>query len=88
MLEQSSIYRGVFRRVQQERKLADADDPDCSSKLISNLAYAEQRFDSRSRPLFRFFSMFPLHIEVLERVAQMGGHHQKWAKDLLLDCSG
>ena len=57
--------------------------------ILRNLHYAEQRFDSRSLPLFRLFSLLPVVISVLEELAASGTlEERKWAVKLLKEFGG
>ena len=56
---------------------------------LRNLHYAEQRFDSRSLPLFRLFQLLPVVIDTLEELAGQGTlDERKWAAALLAEFGG
>ena len=59
------------------------------AEIIRNLSYAEQRFDSRSEPLFRFFSLITMAIEALRELWEAGEYVERvWARDLLTVMGG
>jgi hypothetical protein len=67
MLRDSRKYQQVFQAVQKVER--DRDHASTFAKLIKDLHFADQRFDSRSRPLFRLFQLLPVAIEALAALA-------------------
>jgi hypothetical protein len=47
---------------ESQRDLQEVGSLDVFSRTLRNLSYAEQRFDSRSQPLFVIFSMLPVAV--------------------------
>ena len=62
------------------------------SRILKSFAYAEHRFDSRKRPLFRLFRLLPLVIDLLEEVSAavgpFGEEDRAWAAALLQEFGG
>ena len=53
------------------------------------MSFAEQRFDSRSAPLFKFFSLFPFAVKTLARLTKDGDNDDRaWATSLLREFAG
>ena len=99
LMESSRKYSLEFERQQRLAKIEEltailagsdaADSAVAFAGVVRNLAYAEQRFDSRSRPLLIFFSNFPVAVKTLAELASTGDRDDRaWAKALLLKFSG
>ena len=59
------------------------------AKEIRHLSYAEHRYDSRSRPLFRLFTLLPVAIEALQTMSMVpDSDDAKLAGDILELFSG
>ena len=75
------------RRFQQLWKQKQLDEPDALWNVLTDLGHAEQRFDSRSRPMARFLLKLGPALEVLQALSRdLHPHHQKdakWARGLL-----
>ena len=75
------------RRFQQLWKQKQLDEPDAMWNVLADLGYAEQRFDSRSKPMARFLLKLGPALEVLQALSRdLNPHHKqdaKWARDLL-----
>ena len=69
MLQTNVKFSQVF---QQKQKDSHTMNGPGFAKLILNLAYADHRYDSRSRPLFRFFRLLPVVIDTLEELSKAG----------------
>lgn len=80
------------RRFQQIWKQKQLDEPDAVWNVLSDLGYAEQRFDSRSKPMTRFLLKLGPALEVLQALGQdpLPCHRDdaKWARSLLEELSG
>lgn len=79
MLRDSRKYQQVFQAVQKVER--DRDIASTFADIIKDLRFADQRFDSRSRPLFRLFQLLPVAIEALAALAGSMGDKddQLWA---------
>ena len=75
MVQTSLKYRLVWKRKQQERMLSDSAE--CFCKIVENLSHKEARFDSRSEPLFRFFSLIGVAIDTLVELAEEGNDKER-----------
>ena len=75
------------RRFQQLWRQKQLDEPDAIWNVLTDLGYAEQRFDSRSKPMARFLLKLGPALEVLQVLARdLSPHHRKdakWARELL-----
>ena len=75
------------RRFQQLWKQKQLDEPDAMWNVLADLGYAEQRFDSRIKPMARFLLKLGPALEVLQALSRdLNPHHKqdaKWARDLL-----
>ena len=90
--------RSLFRLIQTSQRYkkyfaaAQNETTDCAERFadtMRNLAYAEQRYDSRSRPLFRFFQLLPVAIQTLVKLVEHGSEDEvRHATDLLASFSG
>ena len=78
-LGSSHKYSLIFQRLQGKAKAADGTG---FCKVIKNLSFADQRFDSRSRPLLRLFELLPVAIETLAALTGEEGDVQDraWAQ--------
>lgn len=89
LLETNCRYRKLFEESQAEEK---GETGLGFAKTIRNLAYAEQRYDSRARPLFRLFTLLPVAIDTLQKLTQSSAPSEREsvqvAKDLLEQFSG
>ena len=93
-LQTSAKYSQIFQRLQRSPKsqvpdlaevLPDLVPPRLRpgfSKVVKNLSFADQRFDSRSRPLFRLFELLPAAIETLAALTGVEGDvaDRAWAQ--------
>jgi len=85
MLETSRKYRQCFQKAQEPylrgKDGLEPDDGTGFSRVIQNLAFAEQRFDSRARPLFRLFQLLPAAIDALAALTGSEGDigDRNWA---------
>ena len=81
-LESSDKFSHAFMHKQSQNKaVAQQDDVVSSASfvgLIKSLAYADHRFDSRKRPLFRLFRLFVTVLDLLEEIA---GEEGQWDRD-------
>ena len=55
---------------------------------MAHFSYAEQRFDSRTMPLFRFFKLLPVALEVAQQFASAGGREAEVCKSFLMAFHG
>jgi hypothetical protein len=69
MLQTNVVFSKIFKAKQKE---SEAMGGPHFAQLIWNLAHAEHRYDSRSRPLFRLFKLFPVVLDTLEELARNG----------------
>ena len=63
LCETSNKFSALFMAKQHEVPMSAK----AFATTLRNLHYAEQRFDSRSLPLFRLFQLLPVVIGTLER---------------------
>ncbi|MCP4241422.1 MAG: hypothetical protein GY772_12755, partial [bacterium] len=76
-----------WEEAQRERNREGALDT--FARVVRNVHYAEQRFDSRSAPLFTIFSMLPTVIRFLQICAKKGDRaDHTWAENLLRQLAG
>lgn len=81
LLQTSVTYAKLFEEAQEESKRTSGPH---FSQTIRNLAFAEQRYDSRSRPLFRLFTLLPVAIDVLQKLTKVEKEDAaKCAKEIL-----
>ena len=75
------------RRFQQLWRQKQLDEPDALWDVLTDLGYAEHRFDSRSKPMARFLLKLGPALEVLQALScDLNPAHTKdikWARDLL-----
>ena len=73
-----------------QRELREGGSIDVFSQTLRNMSYAEQRFDSRSQPLFVIFSMIPVAVRFfLQNVLIRGDRDDRiWAQDMLMQWGG
>ena len=75
------------RRFQQLWRQKQLDEPDALWDVLTDLGYAEHRFDSRSKPMARFLLKLGPALEVLQVLScDLNPAHRKdikWARDLL-----
>ena len=75
------------RRFQQLWKQKQLDEPDALWNVLTDLGHAEQRFDSRSKPMARFLLKLGPALEVLQVMSRdLHPSHRndaKWARELL-----
>ena len=75
------------RRFQQIWKQKQLDEPDALWNVLTDLGHAEQRYDSRSKPMARFLLKLGPALEVLQVLSRdLHPAHQKdakWARELL-----
>ena len=80
------------RRFKQLWKQKQVDEPDALWNVLTDLGYAEQRFDSRSKPMARFLLKLGPALEVLQVMSRdLHSSHQKdakWARELLERLAG
>lgn len=80
MMGTSKRYKECFKRAQEQRREPHKSNqtqdsqtpgpPDTQfSSLLQDLNYAEQRFNSRSEPLFRLFMLLPVAIDAVRILA-------------------
>ncbi len=86
MLENSNRFSLLFQEAQKDAGV----DSRAFGHILKNFAYAEQRFDSRSVPLFKFFQLLPIAIRALVKlnVASRGDADEEWAADILSKITG
>jgi hypothetical protein len=70
VLRRSRRFSLEFEAAQRAAKVAGLD-VFTFEKIVRNLSYAEQRFDSRTEPLLRIFKLLPVIMDTLERCALM-----------------
>ena len=93
MVATSSKFQKLFVQKQKDSKESSEDGPGFAN-LLKNLSFADHRFDSRKRPLFRLFKLLPLAISCLETIAAdpvasaFDAEDAKWAASLLQDFEG
>lgn len=87
LLEHSSKFGRLFQQAQRASRDPHVSGPHFA-QCIRNLAYAEHRYDSRSRPLFRLFSLLPVAIDTLQLLAAGGGNEAALAESLLTKFAG
>ena len=93
MVATSAKFQRLFVRKQLESKESSEDGP-AFAKLLRSLSFADHRFDSRKRPLFRLFKLLPIAINCLEAIAAdpvtsvFDVEDAKWASSLLEDFAG
>ena len=82
----------LFERAQREYKLLEDGvvfKADAFEKVIRNLSFAAQRFDSLSHPLFVFFTLMPVCVKTLRLLTIEGDADDvAWSVDLLKRFSG
>eukprot|EP00439_Symbiodinium_sp_Y106_P066153 s662_g10.t1 len=99
LLETSDKFATAFLQKQAEAKRAANDVEDGEvltaftfSKLLRSFSFADQRFDSRKKPLFKMFKLFVLIIDLLEDVSSVDGafdkDDQKMAASILSHLGG
>ncbi|CAE7250176.1 unnamed protein product [Symbiodinium sp. CCMP2592] len=96
LLETSDKYSHAFLNKQKAARAGDADGELESgagfSKLIKSLSFADHRFDSRLKPLFRLFKLLMIVLEMLQDIASGLGpweaDDREKAKSVLYDFSG
>eukprot|EP00438_Fugacium_kawagutii_P008653 Skav201130 [mRNA] locus=scaffold4373:194633:196390:+ [translate_table: standard] len=93
MVATSSKFQRLFVQKQKDSKESSEDGPGFA-KLLKNLSFADHRFDSRKKPLFRLFKLLPVAISCLEAIAAdpvssaFDVEDAKWAASLLQDFEG
>jgi hypothetical protein len=81
-------YSLIFEE-QQRKFRAQGMAASMYEQTIRNLAFAKQRFDSLSRPLHIFFTLFPICIQTLRELTLVGDEDDKqWAAELLTTMAG
>ena len=90
MMQTSTKFSKLFKAKQADA--AAAEDSATFARSLKNFSYAEQRFDSRKRPLFRLFTLLGVAIDCLEEIASAGSGYGKddraFAASLLEDFGG
>ncbi|CAE7238318.1 unnamed protein product [Symbiodinium sp. CCMP2592] len=88
-LENSEKFSQAFMRKQSENKAAAQEDDIVSSAsfvgLIKSLSFADHRFDSRKRPLFRLFKLFITVLDLLEDIASQGGQWDREDRNIAVN---
>ena len=86
MVQTSQKFRNLFERMQTEEPCEGF------SKVLKNCSFADHRFDSRKKPLFRLFKLLPVAIRCLEEIcaqrAPFDAAEKTWAAELLRDFEG
>ena len=61
-------YQKFFIAAQKEAP----EDVETFAKTLQSMSYAEHRYDSRSRPLLRFFKLLPIAVATLVKLVENG----------------
>ena len=90
LLETSPKFQALFWDCQ--RNHAEREDAMRFGAFLKSFAYAEQRWDSKKKPLFRLFRLWPVLCEALERVCSATSTFQasdiQFSRALLQEWSG
>ena len=93
MLEHSRKYSLIWEEMQRRACVGEQldlpYDLESFAKVVRNMSYAAQRFDSRGRPLLIFFHLLGVAIATVREVARRGGREDRlWAAALLEKFAG
>ena len=90
LLETSRKFSLLFESKQQQDKANHVYTGAHFSRVLRNFQFAEQRFNSRTKPLFRIFRLLPTVIQTLSDITSKSDDPQdaNWAEELLQKFSG
>ena len=90
LLETSIKFSKLFQDNQKRDRANHVYTGPDFARVLRTFQYAEQRFNSRSKPLYRIFRLLPTVIQTLSDITSMTDdpHDSNWAESLLLRFSG